>query len=390
LEKAGVDLSEYEAPGGFNKQGQSSSFLSTNGLVVGGAVAAGAVYAGLAALGKGEGIRSQLKYNGFSRIGTAAYMNIATYSMLSLTNGLKYDSPMAVANTAAAIAGTAFTAAYPFAMNKLLRNGDFGDKKFKKSFGSLFSDYRTDSKASATFESVVLGRKALQSTATVLLQSYPTAQMGMLVATNAGYAGSLIYTRPYKLHAVNAVRFGSESLMVLGQAGMMFFPGGSDGSTSETDTGRELFGVDELTAQSPLSAAAFKNIGWSVAGIFTLAYMVTVSSLFLKMSVFGKAKEGKAVSFKKKKKVKKEEEEEEEEEEDSPKKKRKTTFYSEVKGQPPKKRFKRKKKKMMTSDFGGIRHPKYRVKQEGEPERLLMTKNFGGINQPLYPVLAPG
>jgi hypothetical protein len=43
----------------------------------------------------------------------------------------------------------------------------------------------------------------------------------------------------------------------------------------------------------------------------------------------------------------------------------------------------------MTSDFGGIRHPKYRVKQDGEPERLLMTKNFGGINQPLYPVLNP-
>jgi len=44
----------------------------------------------------------------------------------------------------------------------------------------------------------------------------------------------------------------------------------------------------------------------------------------------------------------------------------------------------------MTSDFGGIRHPKYRVKQDDEPERLLMTKNFGGINQPLYPVLNPG
>jgi hypothetical protein len=54
-------------------------------------------------------------------------------------------------------------------MNKMLRSADFGDAKFKKSFGSLFSDYRTDSKASATFETVVLGRKALQSTATVLL-----------------------------------------------------------------------------------------------------------------------------------------------------------------------------------------------------------------------------
>jgi hypothetical protein len=42
----------------------------------------------------------------------------------------------------------------------------------------------------------------------------------------------------------------------------------------------------------------------------------------------------------------------------------------------------------MTSDFGGIRHPKYKVKNEDE--RVLMTKNFGGINQPLYPVLNPG
>jgi len=116
--------------------------------------------------------------------------------------------------------------------------------------------------------------------------------------------------------------------------------------------------------------------------------MVTVATLFIKMSLFGKAKEGKAVSFKKKKRVKKEDSEEEEEE--APKKKRKTDFYSAAKGQPPKKRFKRKKKKLMTSDFGGIRHPKYRVKQDDEPERLLMTKNFGGINQPLYPVLAPG
>jgi len=211
--------------------------------------------------------------------------------------------------------------------------------------------------------------------------------MGMLVATNAAYAGSLIYTRPYKLHAVNAVRFGSESLMVLGQAGMMLFPGGSTGSTSGDAANRALVSVSELTAQSPLSAAAFKNIGWSVAGIFTLAYMVTVASLFLKMSIFGKAKEGKAVSFKKKKRVKKEDSEEEEEEE-APKKKRKTAFYTEANGQPPKRRFKRKKKKLMTSDFGGIRHPKYRVKQDGD-ERILMTKNFGGINQPLYPVLNP-
>jgi len=71
--------------------------------------------------------------------------------------------------------------------------------------------------------------------------------MGMLVATNAGYAGSLIYTRPYKLHAVNAVRFGSESLMVLGQAGMMFFPGGSTGAESSDDAARMLLGVDELS-----------------------------------------------------------------------------------------------------------------------------------------------
>jgi len=79
--------------------------------------------------------------------------------------------------------------------------------------------------------------------------------MGMLVATNAGYAGSLIYTRPYKLHAVNAVRFGSESLMVLGQAGMMLFPAGSTSTTAtaEDDAARALVGVDELTAQSPLS-----------------------------------------------------------------------------------------------------------------------------------------
>jgi hypothetical protein len=174
FEKAGVDLDEYDAPGGFTKQGQSSSFLSGNGVVVAGAVAAGAVYAGLAALGKGEGLRGKLKYNGFSRIGTAAYMNIATYSLLSLSN-LKYDSPLAVANTAAALAGTAFTAAYPFAMSKLLKSGDFGNPKFKKTFGSLFSDYRTDSSGAATFETVVLGRKALQSTATVLLQAYPTA-----------------------------------------------------------------------------------------------------------------------------------------------------------------------------------------------------------------------
>lgn len=184
--------------------------------------------------------------------------------------------------------------------------------------------------------------------------------MGMLVATNAGYAGSLIYTRPYKLHAVNAVRFGSESLMVLGQAGMLFFPSGDTGSTSGDAAARALLSVDELTAQSPLSAAAFKNIGWSVAGIFSLAYMVTVASLFLKMSIFGKAKEKKAVNLKKKKRVKKEDSVEEEEEE--PKKKRKTAFYTEANGQPPKRRFKRKKKKLMTSDFGGIRHPKYRVK----------------------------
>lgn len=200
----------------------------------------------LAVLGKGEGFRSKIKYNGVSRIGTAAYMNIATYSLLSLTN-LKVDTPLGVANTVAALGGVAFTAAYPFAMNKLLKNTDFGDPKSKKSFGSLFSDYRTDSKASATFETVVLGRKAIQSTAIVMLQNYPTAQMGMLVATNAGYAGSLIYTRPYKLHAVNAVRFGSESLMVLGQAGMMFFPGGSTGAESSDDAARMLFGVDELT-----------------------------------------------------------------------------------------------------------------------------------------------
>jgi len=124
--------------------------------------------------------------------------------------------------------------------------------------------------------------------------------MGMLVATNAGYAGSLLYTRPYKLHAVNAVRFGSESLMVLGQAGMMLFPGGATESTSSDSANRMLFSASELYDQSPLSAAAFKNVGWSVAGIFTLAYMVTVASLFLKMSIFGKAKEGKAVSLKKK------------------------------------------------------------------------------------------
>jgi len=42
----------------------------------------------------------------------------------------------------------------------------------------------------------------------------------------------------------------------------------------------------------------------------------------------------------------------------------------------------------MTSDFGGIRHPKFKVKDQSD-ERLLMTKNFGGINQPLYPVLNP-
>jgi hypothetical protein len=154
--------------------------------------------------------------------------------------------------------------------------------------------------------------------------------MGMLVATNAGYAGSLIYTRPYKLHAVNAVRFGSETLMVLGQAGMMFFPSGSSDAESGDASARELLSVDELTAQSPLSSAAFKNIGWGVAGIFTLAYMITVASLFIKMSLFGKAKEGKAVSMKKK--VKKEVSDEEEEEEEVPKKKRKTAFYSEVEG----------------------------------------------------------
>jgi hypothetical protein len=204
--------------------------------------------------------------------------------------------------------------------------------------------------------------------------------MGTLVATNAGYAASLIYTRPYKLHAVNAVRFSSESLMVLGQAGMMFFPKGDTGSTSGDAANRMLLSVDELTAQSPLSAAAFKNIGWSVAGIFSLAYMITTASLFLKMSIFGKAKEKKAVNLSKKKRVKVEESLEEEEVEEEPKKKRKTAFYSETKGQPPKRRFKRKKKKLMTSDFGGIRHPKYRVKQDDEPERLLMTKNFGGIN----------
>merc|ERR1712039_589149 len=118
---------------------------------------------------------------------------------------------------------------------------------------------------------------------------------------------------------------------------------GSTGATSTDDANRELVSVSELTAQSPLSAAAFKNIGWSVAGIFTLAYMVTVASLFLKMSIFGKAKEGKAVSFKKKKRVKKEESEEEEEEEESPKKKRKTAFYTESNGKPQKKTIQEKK-----------------------------------------------
>jgi len=134
----------------------------------GGAVAVAAVYGGLAALGKGKGFRSMIKYNGMSRMGTAAYMNIATYSLLSLSNP-NLSSPYGMANAAAALGGVAFTAAYPFAMNKLLKKGDFGDKKFKKSFGTLFSDYRTDSKASATFETVVLGRKAIQSTAIVML-----------------------------------------------------------------------------------------------------------------------------------------------------------------------------------------------------------------------------
>jgi hypothetical protein len=101
-------------------------------------------------------------------------------------------------------------------MNKLLSGGDFSNPAFKKSYGSLFSDYRTDSPGAASFESTVLARKAVLSTATALLQNYPTAQLGTLVATNGAYAASLIYTRPYKLHAVNAVRFGSESLMVLG------------------------------------------------------------------------------------------------------------------------------------------------------------------------------
>jgi len=174
LEKAGVDLSKYKAPGGFNKQGQSSSVLSTNGVIIGATAGIAVAYGALAVLGKGEGFRSKIKYNGVSRIGTAAYMNIATYSLLSLTN-LKVDTPLGVANTVAALGGVAFTAAYPFAMNKLLKGTDFGDPKSKKSFGSLFSDYRTDSKASATFETVVLGRKAIQSTAIVMLQSYPTA-----------------------------------------------------------------------------------------------------------------------------------------------------------------------------------------------------------------------
>jgi len=160
MNKAGVDLSKYKAPGGFNKEGQSSSFLATNGVVVGGAVAMAAAYGAAAALGKGQGFRSKIKWNGVSRLGTAAYMNIATYSLLSLTN-MKVDTPLGVANAAASVAGLGFTAAYPFAMNKLLRNADFGNAGFKKSYGSLFSDYRTDSKASATFETVVLGRKAL-------------------------------------------------------------------------------------------------------------------------------------------------------------------------------------------------------------------------------------
>jgi len=135
--------------------------------------------------------------------------------------------------------------------------------------------------------------------------------MGVLVASNAAYAANLLYERPYKLHAVNAVRFGTESLMVMGQAGMMLFPaGGSTTSESSSASRRRLMSVSELTGQSPLNAAAFKNVGWSVAGIFTLAYLVTVTSLFLKLSILGKAKEKKAVNLKKKK-VRKEEEEEE-------------------------------------------------------------------------------
>jgi hypothetical protein len=108
--------------------------------------------------------------------------------------------------------------------------------------------------------------------------------------------------------------------------------------------------------------------------------MVTVASMFLKLSVFGKAKEGKAVSLKKKK-VKKPESDEEEEEEVT--KKRRVVITPQ-----PKRRVKRKKKKLMTSDFGGIRHPKYRVKQDDEP--LAGTSNFGGMNQPKYPVTAGG